>query len=1299
MADGRRDPRLARVDAVLDPAQLEKAVFTQRWSALATAGTDVRTIATWDRLLARDPRVLVPVDVQAFVGTATDPEVVVAVGGTRGDPEPFDAGAPAAAGIHLHWALPDALLRAERDETTGDPRWRPLPDRWVVVRHLYPVGARAVHTTGWFVDAATGTVTPLEEVTGRPTSASAASTMSPLDAVAAGTPLWTATYAASRDRFAFHDPLTDLDALRAAFPAGFHRDRAAYTVAGWWSSADEDPLASAHGRVGLTAAAQELGWEVPLDDADPEEAQPDRRERRLKSRLGMTAPDDGREVVTLDAHGKTAERTLDRPLGLGIPVAEVASTMLAPAPVRYHSLLHGSVLGVPVDGSADGYDERPEEGAFAAAAGTDLDDVAAAFAAPALGLGTDRRLLAERLMAAFTAGTLSSLGTTDGLADLEEREHADGFTTVAGAPLPGSHDDVLREGGSSPYSPQKVGRLGRGAVADAAFDTPVVTWLDPVRMSASARATLRGARPGARAATSGPPQATRRTSTPTPAAATGTGAGSGRTVPKAPPRMFRPAPLVVGLRGVAPHHRHHGDGLHEASGLLRCRRPSECVPGVPGVVDGRALVPTLGSGAVPEEVLLVVREASVLDGYHSAWLAAAGRTPGTDLGRAGTRMVGELTRLYGADARYDGSGALAAQAVARSGARATKGAWAEHDRVELGRSADVAALLADFSLLPGTPPSPVAVTTWRQPWVPLFLEWEVRVDGSGTLDGWELVGTDLEGAPATTPLTRTLRGRAPLHRGVGRALTEAIAAWLAAEQARDLADPASSELDDADETALAGLSGLLAPLDLASASLDGMTEQLLGVVHDGMVLRDESGHPVADDLPLPLVGGTATVTALRLVDAFGRTRRVPHESLLTTSVLDTGTPATVRMRPRVLAGARWLFRLVDPAHPLTADPAAAPEAWVDQLHPDLAVSPVCGFLLPDHIDEACEVFDRDGHPLGQVMHDTVTDAVTWEPAPGRPVPPDAGPLVDLPPHAQHAGLLATGLVRADVAARTAGDAPTEASALTALLRAVDTTLWTVDTYAALGSPTVAGLVGRPIAVVRATLRLELAPDVDDVTVTAPGGAEARRAAFEVLAAQRFPVRVGELGRADDSVLGFFVDDDYEHFHVVDKAVAGAALDTGRHRGQLGLLGAVATPPVRPLDHPYLTLEDTLLVRPGQTLRLTVLMLPAGRVHLTSGITPRKHLALADDWVTPGLRVLSPSMRVGPVLVDPAEIRLPKVAAFGQDQVFTRRTGPLTWRDDPIIAASSSALLPPMPHESQEGWIRVSPARPDPEGAP
>ena len=118
---------------------------------------------------------------------------------------------------------------------------------------------------------------------------------------------------------------------------------------------------------------------------------------------------------------------------------------------------------------------------------------------------------------------------------------------------------------------------------------------------------------------------------------------------------------------------------------------------------------------------------------------------------------------------------------------------------------------------------------------------------------------------------------------------------------------------------------------------------------------------------------------------------------------------------------------------------------------------------------------------------------------------------------------------------------------------------------------------------------------------------------------------------DDGLLGFFVDDDYRAFHIVDKVVAAEAFDSGRGKGQLGTYGTTPiTPAVVPIDNAYVLAEDELRIHPGQTIALTLLMHPAGRVHLTSGTHPRKWLQLQRDWVAPGLAVMAPSARVGPV---------------------------------------------------------------------
>jgi hypothetical protein len=130
----------------------------------------------------------------------------------------------------------------------------------------------------------------------------------------------------------------------------------------------------------------------------------------------------------------------------------------------------------------------------------------------------------------------------------------------------------------------------------------------------------------------------------------------------------------------------------------------------------------------------------------------------------------------------------------------------------------------------------------------------------------------------------------------------------------------------------------------------------------------------------------------------------------------------------------------------------------------------------------------------------------------------------------------------------------------------------------------------------------------------------------------------------------------------------------------------------PIDpaHPYVDTDGVLRIRPGQTLRLTLLMHPGGKVHLSSGVLPRSSRALARDWVQPGLSRLAPSLRTGPLLIDADKVRLPKVASFPADQLFTHRDTPSTWKDDPILAATQSALLPDTQPEVQEGWVRIAP---------
>jgi hypothetical protein len=311
-------------------------------------------------------------------------------------------------------------------------------------------------------------------------------------------------------------------------------------------------------------------------------------------------------------------------------------------------------------------------------------------------------------------------------------------------------------------------------------------------------------------------------------------------------------------------------------------------------------------------------------------LAAAGKRDDIDDDVIVSRVVGEMVRLYGTQSRYDGSGAafVAEAAAAKAPRAASTSDWGQYGAEQIQLAGQVASEFARFSLTAGTPPSPVALTTWRQPWVPLFVEWQVLLEGSDQLTGWSLDGIDFETSAADTTVTRTLTGRSPITTGVGKALTTAIDKWLVDEQSRDATVPSSSQLTDIDEQALDLLSDLLRPLDVVSVSLDGVREQLLGIPYSGMIIRpkgpDGTAKPPATALPIPLFGGTLTVEKLRVIDAFGRVLDLPTAALATTTTLEVqGKASAVRLRPRI-QNAATPSPMTPPSHPRPTSTSCVP---------------------------------------------------------------------------------------------------------------------------------------------------------------------------------------------------------------------------------------------------------------------------------------------------------------------------------------------------------------------------------------
>ena len=145
------DENLRRIARPLtEHTESTEALWDLTGTIAGRLAVDPDLLATLGPIHMPAEKVLVPVDLRAYVAGA-DAEAradIAARTEAAADgsnlPPPFTAADPLAAGVHLHWAMPDSLCRAD-PESNDDPRDLGLPavpDRWLVVR-LGPPAAPA----------------------------------------------------------------------------------------------------------------------------------------------------------------------------------------------------------------------------------------------------------------------------------------------------------------------------------------------------------------------------------------------------------------------------------------------------------------------------------------------------------------------------------------------------------------------------------------------------------------------------------------------------------------------------------------------------------------------------------------------------------------------------------------------------------------------------------------------------------------------------------------------------------------------------------------------------------------------------------------------------------------------------------------------------------------------------------------------------------------------------------------------------------------------------------------------------
>jgi hypothetical protein len=595
---------------------------------------------------------------------------------------------------------------------------------------------------------------------------------------------------------------------------------------------------------------------------------------------------------------------------------------------------------------------------------------------------------------------------------------------------------------------------------------------------------------------------------------------------------------------------------------------------------------------------------------------------------------------------------------------------------------------------------------WRQPWVPLFLDWQVRFfytfkedhDGSYRFDqeDWHFDGSDYswrgKRAREVCPGPLSYSGRTFLT-------PQASVPFVARLREYVHSHP------DANPQAAEDLLERIAKWDILSQTISGFTYQLalrdvepnvppddtisdyVGPHYDTIpfvnIVPDVETKPdTARPFFFPLRAGFFTFEKLRLIDSFGRVLNlleangnplgnergflpIRGRGMLPSPDLDR---RLVELPPRVVQGSRLSFRYVS--------------AGDDGLESGLAAdsNPVCGWLLPNHLNNSISVYDADGAPLGellQLLKSKAERTVYWQPAPGDA---DSSPAVDSQQEVripnQHLRNMIEALIHR-------GD---QGAAFDNLLQVIDKTLWTIDPLGERGDQNLSVLIGRPLAVVRANLQLQLngKPFFNQAWhETFQTGSPTLKENSGGLLDLEFPVQLGSPELPNSGLIGYFQDQDYAHFHAVRLPEGFAAADPP----YIHLIGA---------DDDYVRLKfqasRPAAFDPAGSVYLTMLIDPRGVVQAHSGLLPTKTVELPGRYVSEPLERMAVTFRAGPLLLDPQAVRIPQPAEQRGDWSWIEATGTGKgeWATAPVAKEDARARLAATPLVLREGWLKFSP---------
>ncbi len=574
----------------------------------------------------------------------------------------------------------------------------------------------------------------------------------------------------------------------------------------------------------------------------------------------------------------------------------------------------------------------------------------------------------------------------------------------------------------------------------------------------------------------------------------------------------------------------------------------------------------------------------------------------------------------------------------------------------------------DLAIAPGA----LSIFTWTgTPWLPVMLQYEVQFNpvqylqpgdsyaSSFILDNfsWDEDDIELEYNHSSPAVEQLYAGTVLLSADAQVNLAESIKQFIqqtgsSDQELQDVLDSVSDMPILAQE-----LSGLMQSMLMRQQSLQMKVADPLANSFDqsfvagvANAVGDQSVYSPESNFAFnPIRTGTFRIVALRVIDAFGRfkDKNLPQSVYIAKGLAPPQTlnaaPGTAFLPPRITQPARLLFRWL----------SANYDTIESNSHP--ASSPIIGWVLPDYPDNSLFLYNADGTPLGELAVNADNSSVLWFAAPGGLFPIDTDLQTVMQNQLPWLRNFAAGIYNNG-----------NPGLLISMIASLKTTA--EQTMPAGSSNNTAGiLTGQPLAITRASLRLDLAGDAaasESWEAFAQNLVPNARTDNAEFTAVKFPVKLGMPENLNDGLFGYWIEEDtrIDFTRFYDSTASGSPLT--------------------------LTTGYT----PGSSKTVMMLIDPNGEVHANTGILPVKSITVPPDQYNAALNSLSVTFLTAPVLsgsnTSEISIPLPKIDAGQWSWVSVSNDEWQSQNFSETVQNTTQGALDYTPQQLLEGWLRL-----------